>query len=367
MIGENFRFRTSGISSLSVCLKFILNWIWPRDRCAGGGEPEYWRRRAEHWLPDADDRSLGSIHRTADGRFVLRASITNLSHDSSSDDGGFAPRRPARASWRKPLVGYPSQLSLRSDGSGQSARVALPALVYRPQAYALSPRFRASSPAIVTSPFLSPVHFSDLSSVRQPSSAERSFPTPPTAARLRSVHQRYSQELPSLRAIREEARVPRPRSPRRLARSAPDLARHHSHEPSPESRSSSSGFGSKNTSSQQNQSSRSGSTGEWLLPPYRAPPQPPPPLWLELALLAPLAPAPPKPASGDAGSVDAHYEFDPATPTPSASTPTELRPRMRRERDVEARVRAMKEEFYQFRRRQAQRLRERDRDLDSVC
>ncbi|XP_077291593.1 protein turtle-like isoform X2 [Arctopsyche grandis] len=381
------KFRTSGISSVSTCLKFILNWIWPRDRCTG--EPEYWRhaehwrhteywRHAEYWRAElrGDDRSLGSIHRAPDGRFVLRASNTNLTNDSSSDDGGFAPKRThARASWRKPLVGYPSQLSLRSEGSGQSARPPPPIPLWRPPGvYALplplSPRFRASSPATLSplSP-LSPVHFSDLSSVRQPSSAERSFPTPP-AARLRSVHQRYSQELPSLRAIREETRAPRPRSPRRLARSAPDLARHHSHEPSPESRSSSSGFGSKNTS-QQNQSSRSGSTAEWRLPPYRAPPQPPPPLWLELALLTPLDPLEPpgrllpKPATGDAGSVDAHYEFDPATPTPSASTPTELRPRVRRERDVEARVRAMKEEFYQFRRRQAQRLR--DHDLDSVC
>lgn len=367
-----YRFRTSGISSLSTCLKFIANWIWPPDRCSG--QPDYCRPEY-HWRPDLMDDvgpSLGSIHRAADGRFVLRASTASLGNDSSSDEGGFIPKRGhARASWRKPLVGYPSQLSLRSDGSGQSARF-FPGYFYPPvilpAIYTPNPRFQASSPAIF-SPW-SPVYFSDLSSVRQTSSGDRSFPTPPSLMRIRSMHQRFSQELPSLHAIHEETkamtvRSPRsPRSPRRLARSAPDLARHHSHEPSPESRSSSSGFGSKNTS-QQNQSSRSGSTGEWRLPPYRPPPPPPgppaPPLWLELALLAPSMKA------LDAGSVDAHYEFDPASPTPTASTPTERAPPpMRsRHRDMEARVQAMKEEFYEFRKRQAQR--HRSRDLESIC
>lgn len=360
------RFRTSGISSVSTCLKFLVNWIWPRERCSG--EPDYWRAEySQCWAQAAGtEGGLGSIHRAADGRFVLRANTPSLA-DSSSDEGGFLPRR-ARASWRRPLVPYPSQLSLRSEGSGQSARLFFYPPVLLPAVYS-PPRFQASSPA-AWSPW-SPVYFSDLSSVRQASSGDRSFPTPPTFVRLRSVHQRYSQELPSLRAIHEETRALRspytrsprsPRSPRRLARSAPDLARRPSHEPSPESRSSSSGFGSKNTSQQ----NRSSSSGEWRPPPYRPPP--PPPLWLELALL----PGPGSPRSkapgGDTGSVDAHYEFDPATPTPTASTPTERptrAPLRTAPPDMEARVRAMKEEFQEFRRRQAQR--HRSRDLQSVC
>lgn len=49
-----------------------------------------------------------------------------------------------------------------------------------------------------------PLYFSDLSSVRYTSSGERSFPTPPGFMQLKSVHERYSQELPPLRAIHEE-------------------------------------------------------------------------------------------------------------------------------------------------------------------
>ncbi|XP_034471838.1 LOW QUALITY PROTEIN: protein turtle [Drosophila innubila] len=135
-------------------------------------------------------------------------------------------------------------------------------------------------------------------------------------------------------------------------------------EASPESRSSSSGFGSKNTSN------HPGSTSEWrLLPPYRAPPSPPKHSayfgaasgnqqaqaqtlvtgqlqqqpyhysylqpsptspytmahWLEMISRLNAATDSNLPKSScpvDVGSVDGHYEFDPATPTPSASTPT---------------------------------------------
>lgn len=268
------------------------------------------------------------------------------------------------------------------------------------------------------------MYFSDLSSV-QPSSAERSYPTPQSGfSQLRTVHERYAQELPSLRAIHEEKRrmalgfvplsiqmhspswrhpQPQPHSgghgvggvagrqrtrllPRyaRMARSAPDLGSPLSHhmrviEASPESRSSSSGFGSKNTSTQQNQSSHSGSTNEWrYLPPYRPPPPAPQQLLqqqqqqqqaqqqtahhryqmhhhhyhhhplaggTQTAAVAAAATTPPysmghwlelitrlNAASEnanlhinkavDVGSVDGHYEFDPSTPTPTASTPT---------------------------------------------
>ncbi|EDW77649.2 LOW QUALITY PROTEIN: uncharacterized protein Dwil_GK24611 [Drosophila willistoni] len=256
-------------------------------------------------------------------------------------------------------------------------------------------------------------HFSDLSTV-YPNSVERSLTQ---SGGNVSRYRYYSQELPSLRTIQEETRrqheqqhqqqhhhlddhfVPlqlpsppswrsyyhsqlpyhsyRPRTrwyPRhysRLFSPLPDLnlsLRHgstvgsgHHLEASPESRSSSSGFGSKNTSN------HPGSTGsEWrLLPPYRAPPSPPklqhqqqqaqgqtphhfrldrdwssvtPPYtmshWLEMISRLNAATDSNLPISNqhqhhnkvcpvDVGSVDGHYEFDSAiTPTPSASTPT---------------------------------------------
>ncbi|XP_015437593.1 PREDICTED: protein turtle [Dufourea novaeangliae] len=383
--------------------------------------------------PDTPDscrgRPLGKISRAADGRFVVADSVLSSANNSimdasSSDDGGFLPKQRLKSSWRRPLVGT-SQLSLRSEGSGVSINGALPpsihhrgtvnSLASRIIAPAIctiaSPRFLASSPSGTQVPW-TPLYFSDLSSVKQPSSVERSFPTPPDYLQLRSMHQRYSQELPSLKAIHAESRrfVPvqplatssppqpagRPRArlpPRhaRHARSAPELAASPDLETSPESRSSSSGFGSKNTS-QQNQSSRSGSTvAEWRPPPYRPPPPPLVGRWLELQ---------DQPKVGhtliqnavDAGSVDGHYEFDPVscTPTPtSASTPTrEERPPVhqihaihvphihqvhtvhhqtpRYSRDnIEARVQAMKAEFHQFRQRQARRRQ--SAHLESAC
>ncbi|XP_076374609.1 protein turtle isoform X3 [Megalopta genalis] len=390
--------------------------------------------------PDTPDscrgRPLGKISRAADGRFVVADSVLSSANNSildasSSDDGGFLPKQRLKSSWRRPLVGT-SQLSLRSDGSGVSvnggglqsmmhhhlhhhhhhgtvnslARIA-PAICT-----ISSPRFLASSPSGPQVPW-TPLYFSDLSSVRQPSSVERSFPTPPDYLQLRSMHQRYSQELPSLKAIHAESRrfVPvqplatssppqpagRPRArlpPRhaRHARSAPELAASPDLETSPESRSSSSGFGSKNTS-QQNQSSRSGSTvAEWRPPPYRPPPPPLVGRWLELQDQAKLVGHTHIQNAVDAGSVDGHYEFDPVscTPTPtSASTPTrEERPPVhqihaihvphihqvhtvhhqpaRYTRDnIEARVQAMKAEFHQFRQRQARRRQ--SAHLESAC
>lgn len=322
---------------------------------------------------------------------------------------------------------------MRSDASGQSARPTWTGLlgtvggpryhhppfkpiptIYSPT----TPRVQCSSPAASSALLLSPwtpLYFSDLSSVRYPSSGERSYPTPPGFMQLRSMHERYSQELPSLRAIHEESqfipvhpvrdspriRVPppypamigsRPRArllPRhaRIARSAPELGSPEHLDRSPESRSSSSGFGSKNTS-QQNQSSQSGSTFEWRLPPYRPPPPPPsalpppPPLvghWLELASSSPSTSEQIHKAV-DVGSVDGHYEFDPSTPTPTPSTPTgprdgDMEPpplrkgygtlRSTRYDNIDARVQAMKEEFNEFRKRQAKRRR--SQELESAC
>lgn len=503
---------------------------------------------------------------------------SNVSSESS-DDGGFLPvrRSKVRTSWRRPLVSYPSEMSfgqiatatatpqphrrrashdgLLQIGSEQPLLQIVPvelhaipptyqnidSLERTPMRHTLPfshhtpsrvSRIISSSPA-VSSPMansttiLSPqtMYFSDLSSVLQASSRDRSMPTPQNAniSQLRMLQERYAQELPSLRAIHEETQrmmaqygphaqmlytytpsqylsnayypssqshlspsaapppppqqshlhhhinyddqsidellsmsLPaqrqrpqqqqqqhqvlvhqRPKSrllPRhiRMARSAPELGLpHHSYmdalEISPESQSSSSGFGSRNTShaQQQNQSIRSGSSLAAAaaasnirnLPPYRPPP---PPMyyyyypydasstsqhsspytmeqWVDLI----------KQMSGDSyrtsetqaaaeakldvGSVDGHYEFDPATPTPSASTPTgtsarddlllstalsspnttqhypftilqtqSLQPYQRKRvskyENMEARVQAMKEEFYAYRKRQAMQM-----------
>ncbi|XP_016987972.1 protein turtle isoform X2 [Drosophila rhopaloa] len=326
-----------------------------------------------------------------------------------------------------------------------------------------------------------PTHFSDLSTVYPPNSAERS------SHNLSSRYRYYSQELPSLRTIQEETRrqqqqqqkqhpledhfvplqLPSPPSWRSYYQSQASYRprtrwypRHHSRlfgnrqqqhemlsplpqlnlnlrnsmnpgglEASPESRSSSSGFGSKNTSN------HPGSTSEWrLLPPYRAPPSPPkhlgyfggqqaqgqtphgsysyprattPPYtmahWLEMIsrLNAATDSNLPKSCPVDVGSVDGHYEFDPATPTPSASSmlredlnlhidthpyhhhtlgplsgsllhshapygggsrkPRSLPVHLPRYDNVEVRLQAMREEFYAYRKRQAMH------QMESVC
>ncbi|XP_017046224.1 protein turtle isoform X3 [Drosophila ficusphila] len=324
-----------------------------------------------------------------------------------------------------------------------------------------------------------PTHFSDLSTVYPPNSAERS------SHNLSSRYRYYSQELPSLRTIQEETRrqqqqqshlledhfvplqLPSPPSWRCYYQSQASYRprtrwypRHHSRlfgsrqqqhemlsplpqlnlnlrnsinpgglEASPESRSSSSGFGSKNTSN------HPGSTSEWrLLPPYRAPPSPSkhlgyfggqqaqgqtphasyscprattPPYtmahWLEMIsrLNAATDSNLPKACPVDVGSVDGHYEFDPATPTPSASSmlredlnlhidthpyhhhtlgplsgsllhshapfagggrkARSLAGHQPRYDNVEVRLQAMREEFYAYRKRQA------IQQMESVC
>lgn len=391
-----------------------------------------------------------------------RSSVANSA--SSSDDGGFLSKHGWAAWRRRPIVGPASPIRHYVETHGVASGVddvdgAIPrvggGLLSIPQRYLQTvpvdvhrrpldqnlhintmparrhhqimnsagkvSRFVASSPAVssvVGSPW-SPhaMYFSDLSSVQQPSFGDHSFPTSQTGiSQLRYLQERYSQELPSLRAIHEETRrmtqgfVPlhiqlhspswrytqqpssnshqhhhnhhRHRSrllPRyaRMARSAPDLGSPASSQhlnlgmvdASPESRSSSSGFGSKNTSTQHNQSSQSGSTNnaEWrYLPPYRPPPPPPVhyqnfnprpifnsnsvpaitpatsdptsiPLpigssdqaphsmnhWLELINRLNAASDPVHIHKAvDVGSVDGHYEFDQVTLTPTASTPT---------------------------------------------
>lgn len=79
----------------------------------------------------------------------------------------------------------------------------------------------------------------------------------------------------------------------------------------------------------------------------------------------------------DVGSVDGHYEFDPSTPTPSMSTPTGLeftdaffyqRKKTPRNESIDARVSAMKEEFNAWRKRQmAKQENPKSSLLESVC
>ncbi|KAK6640495.1 hypothetical protein RUM44_012190 [Polyplax serrata] len=546
-------------------LKVVSHWLPGRGgRVQGDGQDV-----PDGYPPDYEEfKHLGRISRSADGRFVVESARNSLaSRSSSSDDGGFLARRTGlrlrafdRASWRRPLVAYPSELSLRSDGTGQSnfgernilrylrekspspffkvsgsplttptssvltygrkkgyahssassmTRRFLPKspsqssqspylqrlpqipVIYsnrnhpanygvivstslvRPSIPSTMPRLIASSPTNSNSitPIWSPSsNFSDLSSVPVPSSAERSFPSTisqnrPSYIQLRNVHEKYAQELPSLRAIHEEtSRLPQdaafflpvqPSPPRiripaswndyraksrlpprhaRQAQSAPELTRPNDEpvnstgllmETSPESRSSSSGFGSKNTFSQQNQSSQStaGSNTEWRVTTYKTPgkavgqtrvplpqqytPQFSPPIISELQVpylitewfdLTPdvQGASPASDLTKVDASVDGHYEFDtafPASPTPpipvslsyprqtlsgetvmqyptgfyTAVTPTgSTRPKRPTKYDnIEARVQAMKEEYYAFRRRQEKR--KYCDKLESVC
>lgn len=544
-------------------------------------------------------------------------SAVSTHSSESSDDGGFLPvrRSKMRTSWRRPLVSYPSEMSFgpsiaatpqplrrhrrASHGDGllqigndqQSLLQIVPVELHAiPPTYqnidslertplrhtlpfsqhhtpsrvsriiSSSPAVSGSSPMANSTTMLSPqtMYFSDLSSVLQASSRDRSMPTPQNngnISQLRLLQERYAQELPSLRAIHEETQrmmaqygphaqmlytytpsqylsnayyPPTPTPPQqqpqshlhhhinyddqsmdtllsmsmpsqqpqheqaqqhhrhhhhqhqqqhqvlvhqrpksrllprhvRMARSAPELGLPHASymdalEISPESHnSSSSGFGSRNTSShaQHNQSLRSGSSIQAAnaaaianirssyLPPYRPPP--PPPMyyyypydasstsqhsspytmeqWVDLIkqmsgddnyrsresqAAAAAAAAAAADAKLDVGSVDGHYEFDPATPTPSASTPTgaqtrddllmstalsspntqhhhyhhqhpypfttttttttllqtqSLQPYQRKRvskyENMEARVQAMKEEFHAYRRRQAMQM-----------
>lgn len=342
-------------------------------------------------------RPVRPISRAPDGRFVLSSSRSS-SISSSIDDGGFlthpafrdlvvARSQPATLSLQHDLSSHRSEISTdsRNVPQGQTPHTAVSVI------YSAHTPFLSSSPAsTVWSPLMSPNYFSDLSSVHHPSSGERT---------LRSTHDQFSNELPSLEVIREEnerilnsyspSKVIRPRFPKlpnrhtRYTRSAPELVSIPP-ETSPESRSSSSGLGSKNTSHQ------TGSTGtaEWRLPPYRHPPPPPPPpqipstpgvaakpqclrTWLD------YTPSPTHSVTSNKPlSVDDHYEFDsifPASPTPTELVLTPLPATFRtkstlsplKHDDIEARVQAMKEEFHEYKKRQAQM--KRLKELESIC
>nr|CAD7572883.1 unnamed protein product [Timema californicum] len=267
--------RVPGVNTLGALVKWIQGSLHPWDKDS----------------PLQSERSLGRIHRAPDGRFVLvDSSISGTSSRSSSDDGGFLSWR--RASWRRPLVGYPSQLSLETLGGYIPQSV--PA-IYRP-----SPRYLTSSSPAVEG-WSPSYNFSDLSSVRQTSSSAQ--PTPPSYLQLRSVHERYSQELPSLRAIHEETwPSPRGRPPRAAAATL--------RPPSPEED-------------------------------YEFDPA--------------LTPTPTERVISDS---DLFSGSPPWTVARQPKRPTKYD-------NIEARVQAMKEEFHQFRKRQARRRR--SEELESAC
>ncbi|KAG5685106.1 hypothetical protein PVAND_014304 [Polypedilum vanderplanki] len=431
------RYKSNEYSGINILLA-ILHWIWPPGRCQNC-QSIY---SSSLNLSNGNHQSHHHIHRTSDGRFTLEDVVDGVmvetkrlsinSQYSSSDDGGFLPKRPRITvpplSWRRPLVQSPSELSFRSDGQNSSNRwlglgrnllQTIPQLhhyhqqqqqshdissvpinqnlhintvstnvpgpmissssnLYTPSSLHRLSRIHASSPAtsspMVNSPW-SPLYFSDLSSVH-PSSAERS------SSQLHQQQQQQFQQIQQIQQMRRQQakgfipvieqdpsppfrsyanigpsshliRSSRTRTfPRynRTLRAVPELSSPILNlnlnilEQSPESQTSSSGFGSKNTSSQQNQSSQSGGgNSDWMrLPPYRPPPQPSTSAavavndnfsllspsspysmshWFELMQRLNLASASEFKAV-DVGSVDGHYEFDhPSSPT--GSTPTQ--------------------------------------------
>ncbi|XP_060868691.1 protein turtle-like isoform X1 [Metopolophium dirhodum] len=419
--------RSTRISSLSSGCNVVLNMVARPSRSSSfldrGGQD------CVDGLPGGQRprRRLGRISRSADGRFVLTGDSgpssrrgSGCSSSGSSDDGGFLshPSFSNRTWSRQPLLTVSGS---SGGGGGDGPRWTEDTVV--------DDRRR---PIVVVATVCDP---------RTPYGFDRSTaPAGPGAAddrtTLQSVHERYSQQLPSLRAIHEEnhrtlMRRLQPASPRyhpnpgryrsrhmRYARSAPELTSDGTapvnntvSERSPESRSSSSGFGSKNTtSSVQHQNAGAASVlDDWCggragpLPPYKHPPPPPPPhpsslfyadgRWLDFGaphVRLPSSPPLPPLLFGSADScgsstaasdkpplsVDDQYEFDPVfpltptptellqqtalfgptvtcTPSPSRSrTPTQLK--KAKYDSVEARLRAMKEEFHAYKRRQAQ-------------
>ncbi|XP_026814375.1 protein turtle-like isoform X4 [Rhopalosiphum maidis] len=430
--------RSTRISSLSSGCNVVLNMVARPSRSSSfldrGGQD------CVDGLPGGQRprRRLGRISRSADGRFVLTGDSRSSSRrgsgssSGSSDDGGFLshPSFSNRTWSRQPLLTV-SGSSGGGSGGGSGPRWTENAV----------PDDRRR-PIVVVATVCDP---------RTPYGFDRHPAAPAGSAAaashdqttLRSVHERYSQQLPSLRAIHEENHRTlmqrlQPASPRyhpnpgryrskhmRYARSAPELTSDGTtaavnntvSERSPESRSSSSGFGSKNTtSSLQHQHPGTASVlDDWCggagrpgpLPPYKHPPPPPPPppppahpsslfyadgRWLDFGAphvrLPSSPPLPPLFGSADSCgsstaasdkpplSVDDQYEFDPVfplTPTPTellqqtalfgptvACTPSPSRSRtptqLKKAKydSVEARLRAMKEEFHAYKRRQAQ-------------
>ncbi|XP_035779023.1 protein turtle-like isoform X1 [Anopheles albimanus] len=249
--------KASRLPGLNILIA-ILHWIWPPGRCQNC-DSIY----SNKFTGDKSAINVGQIHRSADGRFVLSQDLVDgivslrnsiVSQYSSSDDGGFLPKRlPAAFSkavgpaWVRPsLVAgvyaeggdeqhhfaipqqaqpqhhhhhhHHQQQSLYTNtmpGAAAAAAVnlgeptSLPATLLAQTIYTTPSRVSkvvasspaTSSPQVVNSPW-SPLYFSDLSSVHHPSSAERSFPTPQS---VNSVHRYYNHELPVLQGLQHLA------------------------------------------------------------------------------------------------------------------------------------------------------------------
>lgn len=133
---------------------------------------------------------LGWISRSADGKFVLRGS-------ADDEEGGFIRTAPTATHSLIPSNHAGARGSIRSDGSGQSSHpVHLSPSMPSCGPYATPSRFHTSSPGLGGSFFAE-----DISSVRQPSSVERSFPstvsshfTPPFPMHFRPIHR--AQDAP---------------------------------------------------------------------------------------------------------------------------------------------------------------------------
>lgn len=450
-----FRLKHTKTSIISL-LNAIITWIWPQGRrctscisICSSHLPQNVSNNLTQIHRTLDGRFVVNIDVTNKESFDLikRRSICSHYTSSSDDDGGFIQKR-------RPIVECPSQLSFRSletDNNYNSARILLARVNNIDDRNILSfpknlketkenfylnasnadyvgqmshnhthstvglSKFISSSPEINAQ--WSPNYFSDLSSVKQPSFCEISSMTPQRKHFLKKIDYKMDvakvkingfvpvhspNYLNKWRIHRQEIQGkdrPNHRSSNSNFKKESDLYGGAGLdlcqiETSPESRSSSSGFGSKNTSTQQNQSSQSGSTYELkYLPPYKPPPNPrrkysqkssfnyfnddlPYTMRNCLDLISKLNMASEARhfiKSTDIGSVDTgfesptkrfdHYEFVSHVGSPSViSTPTEsihkatfLYPKKRVSRydNIDLRVQAMKEEFNDYRKQQA--------------
>ena len=227
----------------------IVQWIWPTGRCQNCQSIYSTSLTNINDIKRLEDERLTTEPDVVDGILVDSKRNSIGSQYSSSDDGGFLPKRSRTPcpSWRRPLVNWPSELSFRSDGQSSNRWLGLsknllqtiPQLHRPPTSLPITEnlhintisanvpmisvnnlhtpsrlsRIHASSPAtsspLVNSPW-SPLYFSDLSSVH-PLSAERSNQIfSPNYNRLQqnSKNPRYVNELPSRRVLDDSRRMP---------------------------------------------------------------------------------------------------------------------------------------------------------------
>ncbi|KAG8193648.1 hypothetical protein JTE90_024012 [Oedothorax gibbosus] len=140
----------------------------PKDRIRTfHGWPVHLRhpRTARYNIQMEYSQPLGWISRSADGKFVLHGG-----NNIDDEEGGFPTRVVVPVI---PSNHAGARGSVRSDGSGQSSH-------HMHQPYLTPSRFHTSSPGLGGSGFFA----EDISSVRQPSSVERSFPSTVSTSHL---------------------------------------------------------------------------------------------------------------------------------------------------------------------------------------